>query len=123
MYEFHYNYIKKKYGTRAALCFTDTDYLCYDIFTEDVYVDMKEDQHYFDFSDYPESHFLHSNLNKNVLGKMKDECQGHIMREFIGLKPKMYSFVHEKKTVQNDNELICIEEKKRAKGVSKVVVQ
>lgn len=54
---------------------------------------------------------------------MKDECQGHIMREFIGLKPKMYSFVHEKKTVQNDNELICMEEKKRAKGVSKVVVQ
>lgn len=123
MYDFHYNYIKKKYGDRAALCFTDTDSLCYDISTEDVYVDMKEDHHYFDFSDYPESHFLHSNLNKKVLGKMKDECQGHVMREFIGLKPKMYSFVHENKTVQNDNELICMEEKKRAKGVSKAVVQ
>lgn len=58
MYEFHYNYIKKKYGGRAALCFTDTDSLCYDISTEDVYVDMKEDHHCFDFSDYPDTHFF-----------------------------------------------------------------
>lgn len=120
MYEFHYNYIKKRYGGHAALCFTDTDSLCYDISTEDVYVDMKEDHHCFDFSDYPDTHFLHSNQNKKVLGKMKDECQGHVMREFVGLKPKMYSFVYE---TQNKNEKVCQEEKKRAKGVSKVVVQ
>jgi hypothetical protein len=54
---------------------------------------------------------------------MKDECQGHVMREFVGLKPKMYSFVYEKKIVKDKNEFICQEEKKRAKGVSKVVVQ
>ncbi|XP_061187991.1 uncharacterized protein LOC133196056 [Saccostrea echinata] len=123
MYDFHYNYIKEKYGNRAALCFTDTDSLCYDISTEDVYVDMMESQHCFDFSDYPVTHFLHSNVNKKVLGKMKDECQGHIMREFVGLKPKMYSFIYEKKIVQNENEFICQEEKKRAKGVKKAVVQ
>lgn len=39
---------------------------------------------------------------------MKDECQGN-MREVIGLKPKMYNFVHENKTVQNENEFICKE--------------
>lgn len=75
------------------------DFLCYDISTEEVCIYMKEDHYYVDFSDYPKSHFLHSNLNGMVLGEMKDECQDHIMREFIGLKPVMYSFVHEKKTV------------------------
>lgn len=91
MYDFHYNHIKKKYGDRAALCFTDTDSLCYKISIED----MREDPNY---SDYSEGHFLHSNFNKKVLGKMKVKCQGHIVQEFIGLKPKIYSFVHEKKT-------------------------
>lgn len=121
MYDFHYNYIKKKYEDCASLCFTDTDSLCYDISTDDLYEDMKQDQSYFDFSDYPETHKNHSNANKKVLGKMKDECSGHVMREFVGLKPKMYSFVYEKKIPQSQN--IYQEEKKRAKGVSKVVVQ
>lgn len=42
---------------------------CVTTSTEDVYVDMKKDHHHFDFSDYPEIHFLHNNLNKKVLGK------------------------------------------------------
>jgi hypothetical protein len=123
MYDFHYNYIKKKYGDHAALCFTDTDSLCYDISTEDVYDDMQKDQQYFDFSDYPNTHFLHSNVNKKVLGKMKDECQGHVMREFVGLKPKMYSFTFEKKVIEEDKQVYLREEQKRAKGVSRTVVQ
>ena len=39
MYEFHYDYIKEKYP-EAKLLFTDTDSLCYDIPTEDIYKDM-----------------------------------------------------------------------------------
>ena len=38
MYDFHYNYIKEKYGDRAKLFFTDTDSLTYEIEAEDVYV-------------------------------------------------------------------------------------
>ena len=37
MYDFHYNYIKKKYNNRARLLFTDTDSLTYEIEAEDVY--------------------------------------------------------------------------------------
>ena len=90
MYEFHYDYIKEKYP-EAKLLFTDTDSLCYDIPTEDIYKDMEQDAHLFDTSDYPKDHFLHSTVNKKVLGKMKDETAGVPIDEFVGLRPKMYS--------------------------------
>ena len=40
MYDFHNNYIKKKYGDRAKLLFTETDSLTYEIEAEDVYQDF-----------------------------------------------------------------------------------
>jgi hypothetical protein len=111
MYDFHYNYVKLKYGSKARLLFTDTDSLCYAIETEDLYADMFQDRHLYDTSEYPVGHPLHSIDNKKVLGKMKDECNGVPPTEFIGLRAKMYS-------------LLCdFNEKKTAKGVSKSVIQ
>ena len=53
MYDFHYNYIRKKY-TDCQLLFTDTDSLFYHIKTErDVYEDFWLDKNLFDNSDYP----------------------------------------------------------------------
>ena len=36
MYEFHYDYIKNKFGNNSKLLFTDTDNVMYKIKTEDV---------------------------------------------------------------------------------------
>ena len=62
MYEFHYDYIKNKYGNNPRLLFTDTDSLMYEIKTEDVYED---------FSNYS-TKSKYGNSNKLVVGKMKD---------------------------------------------------
>ena len=93
MYDFHYNYIKKKYGDRAKLLFTDTGSLTYEIETEDVYKDFWNDKDMFDNSDYPENSPYYCNANKKVIGKLKDEACGVPIVKFVGLKSKMYSYI------------------------------
>ena len=115
MYDFHYNYIKPKYGEKAKLLFTDTDSLMYEIETEDFYKDISEDvKDRFDTSDYPENHpsGIPTGINKKVLGMFKDEAAGKIIKEFVGLRAKLYSFIME------DGK-----ENKRCKGVKKQVVE
>ena len=67
MYDFHYNYLKKKYNNRARLLFTDTDSLTYEIEAEDVYKDFWNDKDMFDNSNYPESSPYYCNVNKKSL--------------------------------------------------------
>ena len=73
MYDFHYNYITKKYNNRVRLLFTNTDSLTYEIEAEDVYKDFWNDKDMFDNSDYPESSY-YCNANKKVIRKFKDEA-------------------------------------------------
>ena len=95
MYDFHYNYIRKKY-TNCQLLFTDTDSLFYHIKTErDVYEDFWLDKNLFDNSDYPKSSKFFFGENKKVIGKFKDEAAGKPILEFVGLKSKMYSYTKE----------------------------
>ena len=57
MYDFHYNYIVKKYGQKQKLLFTDTDSLAYEIKTEDSYQDISSDvEEKFDTSNYAKNH-------------------------------------------------------------------
>ena len=115
MFNFHYNYIKPKYGDKAKLLFTDTDSLMYEIETEDFYKDISGDvKDRFDTSDYPENHpsGIPTGINKKVLGMMKDEAAGKIIKEFVGLRSKLYSFV------MDDGG-----ETKKCKGIKRQVVE
>ena len=70
MYDFHYNYIKKKYP-EAQLLFTDTDSLCYHIKTEDIYSDFFADRELFDNSDYPSDSKFYFSENKKSYWKIQ----------------------------------------------------
>ena len=87
MYEFHYDYINK-YGHKSRLLFTDTDSLMSKIITENVYEYRK-----FDFSNYSTKSKYYDITNKLVVGKMEDETASVFIEEFVGLKPKMYSYL------------------------------
>jgi hypothetical protein len=76
MTTFHYEVMKQKYGDQIELLFTDTDSLCYEITTDDVYEDMKNFQDCFDTSNYDKDHPLYCDKNKKVPGKFKDELGG-----------------------------------------------
>ena len=115
MFDFHYNYIKPKYGNKAKLLFTDTDSFLYEIQTEDFYKDISGDvRDRFDTSDYPEGHpsGIPTGINKKVLGMFKDEAAGKIIKEFVGLRAKLYSYKMEEG-----------KENKRCKGIKKAVVE
>ena len=116
MYDFHYNFIKKKYGDRAKLLFTDTDSLCYHIQTDDVYEDLYNHKDMFDNSDYSKSSKFYFDENKKVIGKMKDEAAGNPITSFAGLKSKMYSYEVELPGGEIKNNKAC-------KGISKNVVK
>ena len=95
MYDFHYNYIKKKYGDKAKLLFTDTDSLTYEIEANDVYQDFFNDKDKFDNSDYSQSSPYFDETNKKVIGRFKDEAAGVPICEFVGLRSKMYSYMRD----------------------------
>ena len=114
MFNFHYKYIKPKYGSKAKLLFTDTDSFLYEIQTEDFYKDISGDvKNRFDTSNYPEGHpsGIPTGINKKVLGMFKDEAAGKNIKEFVGLRAKLYSYKMEEG-----------KENKKCKGIKKAVV-
>ena len=115
MFDFHYNFIRKKYSNKAELLFTDTDSLMYLIQTDDFYHDIKKDiKRNFDTSDYEVNHpsGIKTGVNKKVIGKFKDETAGKQITHFVGLRPKLYTFKVEDKG-----------ETRKAKGVKKNVIK
>ena len=115
MYDFHYNYIKPKYREKVKLLMTDTDSLVYYIETEDFYKDINPDvresltQATFLKDTHPN---IETDVNKKVVNMFKDEAGGKIIKEFVGLRAKLYSYL-----MENDEEI------KKCKGMKKAVIK
>ncbi|CAC5365506.1 unnamed protein product [Mytilus coruscus] len=70
---------------------------------------MEKDKHLFDFSNYDKNHFLFDKTYAKKPGLFKDETGGVPIKQFVGLRSKMYSLTY------GDVE------QKRAKGIVKSV--
>ena len=70
MYNFHYNFLIRKFTTR--LSFTDTYSLCHELHEKSPYKKMYKYKKLFDLSNFPVSSKYYCSDNKKVVGKMKD---------------------------------------------------
>lgn len=103
--------------------FSDTDSFVYNVKTDCIYTDMKTDLTRFDTSGYPDDNvFEMPCINKKIPGLFKDELDGQLMTEFVGLRSKMYSFKGgpiEKKTMK----VKSMDKVRKAKGIKKYVLE
>ena len=71
MYDFYYNHLKKQYGKKCELLYTDTDSLLLEIETEDVYKDIKANEYHYDTIRLPEG--APAPLNREQKGSRQNE--------------------------------------------------
>ena len=86
----------------------------HEIKTEDVYEDFSKYKEMFDFSNYSAKSKYYDDSNRSIVSKMKDETVGAAIKEFVELKPKIYSFFrhdsseHKKAKGKNRNAVTTI---------------
>ena len=112
MYKFWYDYLKPKYGENVKFCYMDTGSLIVYVKTNDIYKDIAEDiETRLDTSNFEIDRPLPKGKSKKLIGLMKDELGGQIIKEFVGLRAKTYSYLKD----NND-------EDKKAKGKKTCVI-
>ena len=84
----------------------------YEVKAKDVYEDFSKDKIMLDFSNYSAGSKYYNDSNKLVVDEIKDETGGVAIKEFVGLKPKMYLFLVDDSS-----------EHRKAKGINKNVVE
>ena len=113
MYKFWYDYVKPKYGENAKLCCMDTDSFIIHLKTNYIYKVIAEHvQTRFDTSNFEIDRPLPKGKNKKVIGLMKDDLGGQVMKKFVRLRAKTYRYLK----ANND-------EDKKAKGTKKCIIK
>ena len=113
MHEFWSDYLKIKYGDNVKVCYMDTDSFIVHVKTDDIYKDMTGHvETIFATSNHEIDRLLPKVKNENVIGLMKNELGGQIMKEIVVLKAKTYSYLKENS-----------DENKKATGTKKGVIK
>lgn len=139
MFQFYYDVLKDFYGDngldkpegyepRVQLLFTDTDSLMLQIFTDDIFEDIKKInseenmEKYncpFDISSFDKEVIEQYGINHpfdKVIGKFKSETGSKIIYRFVGLRSKMYAYqtIDEYREQMESEKADC---HKRGKGI------
>ena len=88
IYEFCYDYVKPNYGKNAKLRYLDTGSLIVYIKIDDIFKDAGDVETKFDTSN-----FELNRPNKNVIGVMKDELAGKIVKKLVESRAKTYIYI------------------------------
>lgn len=117
MYEFHYDFMLNELPPqKCRILYTDTDSFVYELQCDDAYALIRANKNRFDTSDYKLNNpYNIKHYNKKVVGKMKDEYNGKIIKEFIGIRAKMYAI----KTLGKKKDKVL----KKGEGVKKNVLK
>ena len=90
LHVFWYGQVNFKYGKQGKLCYMDS--FVVNIQTEDIYIDITKDAETRIYIwNYEIDRPLHK--RRKVTGWMKTELGRKIISEFVGLRPKAYSYL------------------------------
>ena len=86
MFEFWYDSVKPEYGEKANLWFMDTDSFIAQVRVEDMYKDINQDvEKRFGTSNFDMDRPFPAGKDNRVIGLMKDELGGQIMKKHVVL--------------------------------------
>ena len=84
-------YVKPKYNDKVKLCYMDTDSFVINIYTEDFFEDINNDnERWFDTFNYDRNDKISRQIgvNKKVTGMFKDELGGKIIKNLCAFRAK-----------------------------------
>ena len=103
LYNYYYDILKPTFfPDKVSLLMTDTDSIIFSVKCSDFF-DKYKNLPMFDFSNFPKNNSLYSDENRKALLYFKDENPNDFIKEFIGLRSKLYVI----KTVSNSQDLKC----------------
>ena len=123
MFSYYHDVLKKSFGDRVKLLYTDTDSFVIELRTRDLYADLSVISHTLDTSNFPrENHYLSglfTNDYNSELFYFKSEVGGDDIIAFIALRAKVYSLI---RVGEKRGEMI-IEILNKLKGVNRDAVE
>ena len=82
------------FGENTKFHYIDTDSFIFHVETEDIYKDIVEEvEKRFDTSSFELHRILPKGKNRKVIGLIKDKLGEQILKEFVGLRAKTYSYL------------------------------